>query len=247
VSAGSESFRTPAPQAIIFDLDDTILDDSGAMEACWEEVCADAAGRLDGVGAVALRAAIDRRRDVYWADPDRHREGRMDLRTATRLIVSQALEDLGIAVEEAAQAIAGTYRDLREARQRVFPGAIETLERARARGIRLGLITNGSATGQRSKVERFRLAGYFDHVLIEGEFGAGKPDRTVYETTLRALAASPELTWSVGDNLEWDVAAPQELGIHGIWVDALRKGLPKGTPVRPDRTIRSISELVQEV
>src|SRR5574341_966271 len=105
--------RQSFPRAIIFDPDDTILDDSGAMEACWQEACSGAAEHLDGVGVAALRRAIDARREVYWADPDRHREGRMDLRAATRLIVNQALDDLGMASAEAARAISDTYRDLR--------------------------------------------------------------------------------------------------------------------------------------
>jgi hypothetical protein len=50
---------------------------------------------------------------------------------------------------------------------------------------------------------------------------------------------------SVGDNLEWDVAAPQRLGIYGIWNDYLNKGLPPTTNIHPDRIINSISELTK--
>ncbi len=49
----------------------------------------------------------------------------------------------------------------------------------------------------------------------------------------------------VGDNLEWEVAAPQRLGITGIWHDWQDRGLPPGTNVRPDRIIRSLPELLQ--
>jgi putative hydrolase of the HAD superfamily len=48
----------------------------------------------------------------------------------------------------------------------------------------------------------------------------------------------------VGDQLEWEVAAPQRLGIKGIWVDVLGDGLPEASPVRPDRIIRRLSELL---
>ncbi len=49
----------------------------------------------------------------------------------------------------------------------------------------------------------------------------------------------------VGDNLEWDVAAPQRLGIFGIWVDYAGTGVPAGREIRPDRIIRSLSEVRQ--
>jgi putative hydrolase of the HAD superfamily len=48
----------------------------------------------------------------------------------------------------------------------------------------------------------------------------------------------------VGDNLEWEVAAPQRLGIHAIWHDGYGTGLPPDCPVRPDRIIRRLSELL---
>jgi putative hydrolase of the HAD superfamily len=47
----------------------------------------------------------------------------------------------------------------------------------------------------------------------------------------------------VGDNLEWDVGGPQKLGIVGIWIDAKGQGVPAASAVRPDRIIRSLSEL----
>ncbi len=48
----------------------------------------------------------------------------------------------------------------------------------------------------------------------------------------------------VGDNLEFDVEAPQKLGIKGIWVDWQAGGLPAASSVKPDRIVKGISELV---
>jgi putative hydrolase of the HAD superfamily len=48
----------------------------------------------------------------------------------------------------------------------------------------------------------------------------------------------------VGDNLEWEVAAPQRLGIFSIWMDGRRQGLPESTAVRPDRIINALPELM---
>lgn len=248
--------ETQLPAAIIFDLDDTILDDSSAVESCWRAACEEAARRIgsnsvqtlrnaiDSVSVQTLRNAIDRQRDVYWSDPERHREGRLDLRAATRRIVALALEELGVGNSREAKTIAETYRDMREERTRLIPGAIDVLERTKELGIGTGMITNGDAAGQRKKIERFGLAQYFDSILIEGEFGYGKPDPRVYEATLQALASDPSRTWIVGDNLEFDIGAAQRLGIYGIWVDGGGNGLPAGTTIHPDRTIASIAELL---
>ena len=63
---------------------------------------------------------------------------------------------------------------------------------------------------------------------------------------MQALGATPAETWMVGDNLEWEVVAPQRLGIFAIWHDHLGEGLPPGSNIRPDRIIRSIAELKPE-
>lgn len=233
------------PQAIIFDLDDTILDDSSQVEECWQEACREAAGALGRLDAIALRAAIKREADWYWSDPERHREGRLDLRAASAGIVARALVGLGFDRSDVAREISDHYRDLRDDRLCLVEGAIETIEWFRSHGVRLGMATNGSAAGQRAKIERFGLAPYFDRIIVEGEFGMGKPERGVYEALFASLGSEPAKTWSVGDNLEWDVGAPQSFGAYGIWVDVRRGGLPEGAPVRPDRIVHSVRELIQ--
>ena len=137
----------------------------------------------------------------------------------------------------------------------LVPGAVEALRQPsfRSHGIALAMITNGASTTQRAKIERFHLAPYFDHILVEGELGFGKPEPEVYLKAMAALRSSPADTWCVGDNLEWEVAAPQRvrrlkavasrLGIYSVWVDPTGAGPPPGSPVRPDRTVASIAEL----
>ena len=98
----------------------------------------------------------------------------------------------------------------------------------------LALVTNGAAAPQRAKVERFDLARRFDHVQIEGEHGFGKPEERAYLHAMQALGVAASETWMVGDNLEWEVAAPQRLGIYAIWHDVTGEGLPPDSPVKPD-------------
>lgn len=116
----------------------------------------------------------------------------------------------------------------------------------RAQGVRLALITNGTPTAQRAKIERFDLEHRFHHIQIEGEFGIGKPESAAYRRALDRLGVAARDTWMVGDNLEWEVIAPQALGIHAIWHDSLRRGLPDGHPARPDRIIIHLGQLLPD-
>ncbi len=96
-------------------------------------------------------------------------------------------------------------------------------------------------------MDRFGLAELFDLILIEGELGFGKPDPRIYEKALDEMEVAPSDSWMVGDNLEWDVAQPQQLGIFSIWVDSRGAGLPAGNNVRPDRIVRRLSELREPI
>ena len=234
---------TNLPRAILIDLDDTLLDDSSNVGACWDDACAAAAPRLRGVGVDRLRAEIDRLTSWYWSDPKRHRTGRLDLRAVRRHILELVFGELGIDDGGLARDLAEMYRELREERAQMFPGALDALGRLRAQGVRLGMMTNGAADAQRAKIERFGLAAYFDHIVIEGEFGAGKPDRRVFEVLLSALDVAPGDAWAIGDHLEFDVLAPMQLGLHGIWVDQRHVGLD-GCPSQPHRIVSAFTEIV---
>lgn len=233
------------PRAILIDLDDTLIDDTSYVDPCWTDACALAESRLPGVDVRSLRAAVDKQNSWFWSDPERHRTGRLDLRAATRTVLEQVFAELGIEDTGLAHEVAETYRDLREERSSLFSGATDALALLRSEGVRLGMMTNGAAGPQRAKIERFGLASHFDHIVIEGEFGAGKPDRRVFETLLSELDSAPEDAWAIGDNLEFDVLAPMQLGVHGIWVDVRKAGLD-GRPDRPHRVVSAFTEIVGE-
>ena len=111
-------------------------------------------------------------------------------------------------------------------------------------GVRLALVTNGGSEGQRAKIDRFGLASFFDCIVVEGEFGFGKPDERVFGHALGQLAVAASNAWMVGDDLDRDIAGAQSVGIFGIWIDMKGAGLRESDAVRPDRVITSLPELL---
>jgi putative hydrolase of the HAD superfamily len=229
-------------RALLVDLDDTLLDYTGGVDESWLEACS-AVGVPAGVDLEPLVAAIAGARRWFWSDPERHRRERTDMPAAWRKIAERGLAEIG-APEALAADIAGDFAARRWARMALYPKVPETLDRLRQRGVSLALVTNGDRTQQRRKVEQYDLARFFDVILIEGEFGVGKPDAAVYRHVLDALGARPSQAWMVGDNLEWDVTAPQRLGLRGVWVDAQGQGLPPSHPTRPDLILRAFTEIL---
>lgn len=231
------------PRAMLIDLDDTLLDTTSSSDRLWREVVDDFAGEI-GHTPAAINRALDAAREWYWADPRRNRAGRLDLERSRFDVVDSALKRLGIDRRDLAKRFAQAYSDRRVGVMRAYPGVLDALAELRRRGVKLALLTNGMGPTQRDKVDRFELESLFDAVFIEGEIGLGKPEPELFRRALDALGVTAADTWVVGDNLEWEVAAPQRMGMAGIWVDWQGTGLPEDSSVKPDRIIRSITELL---
>jgi len=234
-------------RALCLDLDDTILDEASSAEQGWLLAAENWTRACPRVPRELARAELDRARHWYWEDEQRERRGRLDLGAARFEIFSRALERAGEPAPELARTLARELTAYREARVRLVPGARELLARLRAVVPRMALVTNGASAPQRAKIERFALAGFFDHIQVEGEFGAGKPDRRVYEHVLERLGAAPHESMMVGDNFICDVLAPLALGMRAAWVDASGlAGAPEPAP-GPHLTLRSILELAHHL
>ena len=232
------------PKSILLDLDDTIIATSVVADVVWQSVTSEFAPRLQGLSSQRLVEAFHEHRRWYWNDPARASRGRLSPSRSRRELIQGTLNRLGVNDSSLVDEMSDFFSAAREDAVHLFPGALETLQRLRDGGVRLALITNGDAEGQRRKIETFGLSRFFECVLIEGEFGVGKPDEKVYRHALNHLDSRPSEAWMVGDNLEWEVAAPQRLGLYGIWVDVAGAGLPESAAVRPDRIIQSLPELL---
>jgi putative hydrolase of the HAD superfamily len=241
---GSAPLRA-IPEGILLDLDDTILDDSSTIDACWRQACETHRDECPGLDPAGLHHVIRETGEWYWGDAERHRRGRLNLDAARCEVVRLALVKLGRDSPELAAKIAAVYGRERELGIQPVPDAIDTVRRLREAGCRLALLTNGAGAQQRRKIARFGLSDFFDAILVEGEVGYGKPDERIYRLALDTLNVDSGNAWMAGDNLEWDVAAPQKIGIFAIWIDVKGNGLPPSSVVRPDRIVRALSELMK--
>src|SRR5262249_61178984 len=107
---------------------------------------------------------------------ERQRREPMAMLAAWQRFAGAALERCGGARAGLAGRMAADFAARRRASWTLFADAVPTLQSLRARGVALALVTNGDAGMQREKIATFDLARFFDVVVIEGEFGCGKPD-----------------------------------------------------------------------
>ena len=238
------------PKAILFDLDDTLISPHHHRTVFWHDAIRDISREKEGRSDLEPKDIadqankIDRSATEFWSIPDRHKSGRLDIRTARFTIIDNAMGSDERYDRNTRWLIADRCGALMFEKTTLFPDAISTLKQLKMEGIKLALVTNGASEAQRAKINKFDLEQYFLHVQIEGEAGVGKPELKAYEIAMEKLNVLATETWMVGDNVDWEVIAPQKLGIFSIWRDPRGYGiLPEGTLAKPDRIITKLSEL----
>lgn len=230
------------PRALFFDMDDTLIDSRSASKEAWDRLCAEYAPLLSCEPA-ALREAALKEATVFWKDESAvGDEWRVKLTEARAIFIQRALEAQGWDHAHAV-AMANRFDEIFFDHLKPFDDALATLETLRSRGHQLGLITNGPQWLQRRKIGNFGLEPYFDVIVIEGEFGRGKPHAAVFEHACAATGVEPAHAWHTGDNQYADIGGAQSAGVHAIWIHRDRLELVPDHPV-PDRAIMHLDELV---
>ncbi|GAA4636894.1 hypothetical protein GCM10023196_088480 [Actinoallomurus vinaceus] len=87
------------------------------------------------------------------------------------------------------------------------------------------------------------LDRHFDLVVISAEVGVAKPDKAIFDLTIRRLGVEPGSVWHVGDNLTTDVAGARNARLGaGVWLN--RAGAARGADdPAPGYEIASLREL----
>ena len=131
-------------------------------------------------------------------------------------------------------------------KSRPFPGAVEGLERLRARGLPLGCITNKAEAFTSPLLARLDLAKYFAVTVSGDTLPRKKPDPLPLVHACRELGVAPDTAVFVGDSAN-DVTAARAARMPVICV---RYGYNHGRDIRehrPDAVIDSLAELTDYI
>lgn len=235
-----------ATRAVCFDMDNTLVDGYGATASSWAIVCNEEGVRL-GVDPDDLLKKFRAETREFWRDEGAAESWRVRLDDARALVIERVLQRDGLD-HTRAHHISHRYAELHREQLSLYDDALETLSRLRDDGYRLALITNGPALLQRDKIDRFGLEPYFDVLVIEGEFGCGKPHREVFDHALAVVGARAEEAWHIGDNLYADIGGAKGAGLSAAWIHrghSTRAEHIEDIPgaAHPDATIEHLAEV----
>ena len=117
----------------------------------------------------------------------------------------------------------------------LHPGILPMLSGLKARGIKIGLITN-CFSEEATLIRESELFGYFDAHCLSWEEGVRKPDPAIYRTCLRRLGVAPENCLYVGDGGSFELETARSLGLQAVQATWYRQAAfeHKQAALRPD-------------
>jgi putative hydrolase of the HAD superfamily len=223
---------------VIFDLDDTLVEDIRTSESSYEEVRRRLVGTQGEGSWQGMRDAV---RAVWLGGPDYELrvslgfaswEGLWSTFEGNDPVLDQVKEWLPAFRQEAWSAALATLGlhdpDLVVTAEKIFveaqfaghpalPGAAEAVRQLSARH-RLGLLTNGPSDIQRLKLQGSGLAPQFESLAISGEMGVGKPEPAAFIEILGRLQTEPHDAVMVGDSWARDIEGALAAGLPSVWI-----------------------------
>lgn len=210
-------------RAVLFDLDDTLRFSRPSHREVFARVLAEqgfpqkpeALRRLwrwshafwaDQKRVDALRAAYREDPEGFWRAWHRLQLAKLGIPEAHHQRVVNALV-------QAMQVWRETAEDW------VPPEHMALLQNLRARGLRLGLITNRGEPLEGGYLERLGLAPFLDTVVVAADVGTWKPNPRIFHLALEALQVPPHQALYVGDNYYADYIGGRAAGLTAVLYD----------------------------
>jgi phosphoglycolate phosphatase len=211
------------PQAVIFDLDGTLVDSAGdiaeAMNTAFSSLGVppfpvdDVKAMIGGGSAVLIERAVKAAGLPFT--PESHAE-----------ILGRFMS---------------VYKDVSALGRGLYPGALEVLAGLKARGIKTALCTNKPAPVTEIAVKALGLAPHLDYVLGASDAIAKKPAGDMVHDCCRAVGVHPREAVMVGDSGA-DNGAARAAGCKIVLVDFGYSKVPVAT-MGPDAIISHLHDL----
>lgn len=211
-------------QAVLFDLDDTLHDDTLTFTRAARDV-ASAIADVVNIEPGRLAHAFITELESFWQRfkvtdlrPGENVRARMWAQTFARFYI---FDDL------LAERCAREFEAARKQYYELFPVVEGLLAELRSRRLKLGLLTNGLITTHREKIALLELEALVDAVFLSDEIGISKPDARAFGHACDQLGVSAHATIMVGDRFDKDIAGALDAGLHALWINVRNEPAPE--------------------
>lgn len=227
------------PLALSVDLDDTLSDSEGTLDAVRRSC-----DRISQVtvldSSVVFETNVSVFRDLFPTMEFDWVMGEISDRELRYEVWSETFRKLGISDEALLEEALSVFTTALPLCLRLYDDVPQFF--AAVEGIPCVLLTNGAAVSQREKVEALGIEGYFEAVVIAGEVGVMKPNPEMFMVAANRLEVPVRHMWHLGDSLMADVAGAKAAGCRSVWVNRDGRTLESSDP-QPDEAVSSLADL----
>jgi putative hydrolase of the HAD superfamily len=204
---------------ILFDLDDTLLDDLAAKDYYMPKLYHH------------FKDYIKYNEHEFYAKwieaiPKYHKKytnGELTFEKQRMKRVQEAFGNINLS-ESIIFEIVKTFDKYFKEGWKSFPDTIKMLESLKS--YRMGIITNGSSKQQNEKIDILKIRKYFECILISEEVGISKPDVKIFKMSCDQMNCSPSECFYIGDSWEIDVLGSKNAKMKPIWFNRYKKSIP---------------------
>jgi len=258
-------------KAIFFDLDDTLLWDQKSIAEAFKATCQYAAERYD-VDSEKLEEAVRASAQELYASYETYEFTKMiginpfeglwgnfvdegpDFNKMKEIVPgyrkeawTNGLKKLGIEDEEFGAELGERFPQERRKSPFLYEETFAVLDALKGKYALL-LLTNGSPDLQNTKLDITpELVPYFDHIVISGAFGRGKPDATIFEHALQLMNINKDEAIMVGDNLMTDILGASRVGMKSVWINRHDKERNEVTPTYEITHLEELIKIIEEL
>ncbi|XP_026869971.2 N-acylneuraminate-9-phosphatase [Electrophorus electricus] len=225
--------------AIVFDLDNTLVDTAGSGQVAFKKVCELLKGKVEhaNVDDICKRFTQKLLTEVFDPSGDR---------SIDEVRINHWQDALHESTVDPSQGLASdcyyTWKTTRLQTLALSPEVLALLEELRS-SYKLLLLTNGDTQTQREKIEAVRCEGLFNSVVVGGEHAEQKPAASIFTHCFELLGVEPQDCVMVGDSLDTDVQGGFNAGVRAtVWINKGGRAPPENA-AKPDYTISSVLDL----
>jgi putative hydrolase of the HAD superfamily len=192
------------PQAILFDLDETVIDRTQSIGQYAIRFQRDFIDHLAPIAVPMITAAI------LTADERGYRP--------REALFEDLLQQLPWQMPPDVVRLHTHWETWFPASSVARTGLHETLTALHAQGIRLGIVTNGVVRRQQPKIETLHIRPYLSTVVISEAVQVKKPDSRIFARALAEVGCEASQAWFVGDHPVNDVLGVAAVELRPIWL-----------------------------
>lgn len=213
-------------RAVIFDLDNTLLDRSSTFKAFTISFLNHYFYQLE-----SRQHLLER---IIALDQDGYKD--------KRVLFQELIEELPWASKPDHTELIRYYNDHYVKNAILMEHALDVIRHIKSK-YQTALITNGRNEIQYGKIDHLGIRDAFDFIIVSEEAGCKKPDRRIFEAALNALALQPAQCIYVGDHPVNDIEGACQAGLSAIWIQ-VNQPWREELKAKPLHTIKSLNELL---